>query len=132
MTMNSKPALYVYNADGDEMMSTATVKDDTHIPREGEYLTITDHSDDGAQTVGFTGGRVCVTDVSTEFRLVDNVGRGQSWQQIIAVTVAADAEQNNVRSAGESRETGQPIKESDGDAPAAETAPHRTKNEEDN
>jgi len=33
--------------------------------------------------------------------------------------------QDYVRSAGESRETGQPIKESDGDVPPAETAPSR-------
>ena len=86
MTIDAHPALYIYAPDGSELMASATIKESAHIPREGELLRTTDHSKDGASTITFTGDdKLRVTSVSTEFRLTDNIGRGQSWTQIIKV-----------------------------------------------
>lgn len=84
MTMNPIPALYVYSPDGDVLIAGESVMEDTHIPRKGELLRTTDHSDEGAESVTFADG-LRVSEVETEFRLVDNIGRGQSWQQLVSV-----------------------------------------------
>ena len=86
MTLRDGSTLYVYGPKGDTLVSGQTIKPSTHVPQEGELLKATDHSSDGAETVEFTHDEMLVvSEVQTEFRLTDNIGRGQSWQQLVYV-----------------------------------------------
>lgn len=84
MTMNGKPAMFVYGPTGEELFGITSLPAPAHVPREGEALRSTDHSEEGAATIDFFDD-VRVERVESEFRLVENIGRGQSWQQIISV-----------------------------------------------
>lgn len=85
MTIREKATLYVYGPDGDTLISGQTIHPGTHVPREGELVKTTDHTDDGSPIAFTHEEMLVVSEVQTEFRLCDNIGRGESWLQLVYV-----------------------------------------------
>lgn len=85
MTMRKNATMYVYGPDGDTLISGQTVHEGTHIPQEGELVKTTDHTDEGSEIEFTHDEMLVVSEVQTEFRLTDNIGRGESWQQLVYV-----------------------------------------------
>lgn len=84
--MREKATLYVYGPEGDTLVSGQTIHPGTHVPREGELLKTTDNTDETPETVPFTHDEMfLVSEVQTEFRLSENIGRGQSWHQLVYI-----------------------------------------------
>lgn len=82
--MSREPALYLYDPDGNEAAHDLTTGDGIHIPREGELVYSSDHT--GDKTEAYDRDEMwTVSEVQTEFRLVDNMAGGQSWQQLVYI-----------------------------------------------
>ena len=79
-----KPAVFVYAPDGTELMADVRPADGQHVPRVGEMLSVTDHTDEAVRRYP-PDETLRVTDVETEYRLVDVVGGGTAWQQLVYV-----------------------------------------------
>ncbi len=77
--------LYVYGPEGDTLISGQRIHAGNHVPREGELIKTTDHTDEGSRIEFSHDEMLVVSEVQTEFRLTDNIGRGQSWQQLVYV-----------------------------------------------
>jgi len=86
MTLRENATLYVYAPDESTLVHGVTVHEGTPIPREGELLKTTDHTEDTPASIEFTHDEMLrVKEVQTEYRLQENIGRGQSWHQFVYV-----------------------------------------------
>lgn len=82
--MTRKPTLYIYAPDGTEAAHELMADAGLHIPREGELVYASDHTGDNAEA--FSHDEMWrVTEVQTEFRLVENMNGGGCWQQLVYV-----------------------------------------------
>ena len=84
-----KPAVFVYAPDGTELMADVRPADGQHVPRVGEMLSVTDHTGEAVRRYP-PDETLRVTDVETEYRLVDVVGGGTAWQQLVYVHTTGD------------------------------------------
>lgn len=82
--MPRKPTLYLFDPDENEATVDMTTGDGLHIPREGELVYASDHTGDTVEAYDHEE-MWRVTEVQTEFRLVDNIGGGESRQQLVYI-----------------------------------------------
>lgn len=73
--------VYLYAPEGGEVVAELMPSKQVHIPRIGETIRVTDHTDEHQ----LEEGEYCVTDVETEYRLSDNIGRGTHWNQLVYI-----------------------------------------------
>lgn len=82
--MPRKPNVYIYDPDGNERVVDTPTGDGQHIPREGELVYASDHTDGSTETYDHDE-MWRVTEVQTEYRRVDEMKGGESWKQLIYV-----------------------------------------------
>lgn len=75
-------SIYVYAPDGQQIVTGIAPPKEFHIPRQGEVIKVSDHTDD---TPDDYGERLRVKTVETEFRLNSNIGRGEHWNQLVYI-----------------------------------------------
>jgi len=83
--MRKHAVLHLKDPDGKSLIEGVSLKEGTHIPREGERVKTTDQTESESMIPFTQDGPLVVSEVETEFRLTDNIGRGESWQQLIYV-----------------------------------------------